>query len=56
MILGLQMQRVAIGWEIYERTHSTLHLGYVGLAQYLPQLLLIAITEHVTDRYNRKYV
>ncbi len=56
MILGLQMQRVAIGWEIYERTHSALHLGYVGLAQYLPQLLLVAVTGHVTDRYNRKYV
>ena len=56
MILGLQMQKVAIGWEIYERTHSAVHLGYVGLVQYLPQLVLFVITGHVTDRYNRKYV
>jgi len=56
MILGLQMQKVAIGWEIYERTHSAVHLGYVGLVQYLPQLLLFVITGHVTDRYNRKFV
>jgi MFS family permease len=56
MILGLQMQKVAVGWEIYERTHSSLHLGYVGLVQFLPQLLLVVITGHVTDRYNRKYV
>jgi MFS family permease len=56
MILGLQMQKVAVGWEVYERTHSALHLGYVGLVQYLPQLLLFVITGHVTDKYNRKYV
>jgi MFS family permease len=56
MILGLQMQKVAIGWEIYERTGSAMHLGYVGLVQYLPQLLLFVITGHVTDRYNRKFV
>jgi len=56
MILGLQMQKVAIGWEIYERTHSAVHLGYVGLVQYLPQLVLFVISGHVTDRYNRKFV
>jgi len=56
MILGLQMQKVAIGWEIYERTGSAMHLGYVGLVQYLPQLVLFVITGHVTDRYNRKFV
>jgi len=56
MILGLQMQKVAIGWEIYERTHSAVHLGYVGLVQYLPQLLLFVISGHVTDKYNRKFV
>jgi Bacterial protein of unknown function (DUF894). len=56
MILGLQMQKVAIGWEIYERTHSAVHLGYVGLVQYLPQLFLVVITGHVTDKYNRKFV
>jgi MFS family permease len=56
MILGLQMQKVAVGWEIYERTHSAVHLGYVGLVSYLPQLLLFIVTGHVTDRYNRKFV
>ena len=56
MILGLQMQKVAVGWEIYERTHSAVHLGYVGLVSYLPQLLLFIVTGHVTDKYNRKHV
>jgi len=55
-ILGLQMQKVAVGWEVYERTGSALNLGFVGLVQYLPQLALVAVAGHVTDIYNRKHV
>lgn len=55
-LVGLQMQKVAIGWEIYERTGSALHLGYVGLAQFAPQLLLAPFAGHVADAYNRKRV
>jgi MFS family permease len=55
-LVGMQMQKVAIGWEIYERTGSALHLGYVGLAQFLPQLLLAPFAGHVADVYSRKRV
>ena len=30
-LLGSQMQFVAVGWDIYERTGQTLQLGLVGL-------------------------
>ena len=56
LILGWQMQKVAIGWEIYERTHSAMALGLAGFAQFLPQLLFMLFAGHATDRYNRKYV
>jgi MFS family permease len=56
LILGWQMQKVAVGWEIYERTHSAMALGYAGLAQFLPQALFMLFAGHVTDRYNRKLV
>jgi MFS family permease len=56
LILGWQMQKVAIGWEIYERTHSAMALGYAGLAQFLPQVLFMLFAGHIVDRYNRKYV
>ena len=56
LILGWQMQRVAVGWEIYERTGSALHLGYVGLAQFLPQVIFALVAGHITDAYNRKRV
>ena len=55
-ILGLQMQKVAVGWEIYERTGSALNLGLVGLVQFLPQLAFVAVAGHITDVYNRKHV
>src|SRR5215831_9504369 len=56
LILGWQMQKVAIGWEIYERTHSAMALGYAGLAQFIPQVLLMLVAGHVTDTFNRKRV
>ena len=50
------MQKVAVGWEIYERTGSALNLGYAGLAQFLPQVLWVLVAGHVTDTFNRKRV
>ena len=56
MILGWQMQKVAVGWEIYERTGSALHLGYAGLVQFFPQVIWSLIAGHVVDTYDRKRV
>ncbi len=56
LILGWQMQKVAVGWEIYERTGSALHLGYAGLVQFLPQVLWSLAAGHIVDAYNRKRV
>lgn len=56
MTLGQQMQKVAVGWEIYERTGSALKLGYVGLVQFVPVLLFAIVAGHVADTYNRKRV
>jgi MFS family permease len=55
-ILGIQMLKLAVGWEIYERTGSALSLGFVGLVQFIPQLALVGIAGHITDSYNRKHV
>ena len=47
---AIQMQAVAIGWQIYDLTRRPLDLGLVGLAQFLPSLGLALITGHVADR------
>jgi MFS family permease len=54
--VGQQMQDVAVGWDLYDRTHRPLALGLVGLAGFLPVLALTLPAGHVADRHNRKYV
>lgn len=49
-----QIQAVAVGWELYQRTDSALSLGLVGLVQFLPVVLLALPAGHVADRYSRK--
>jgi len=50
------MLSVAVGWQIYALTGSPLYLGLVGLAQFLPTLLLSLLAGHVADRYDRRLV
>jgi MFS family permease len=56
MVLALEMQSVAVGWQIYEITHRPLDLGLVGLAQFLPGILLFLVSGHVIDRTDRRKV
>ena len=51
---GAEMQVVAVGWELYERTGSATALGLVGLAMFVPMLLLTLPAGHAADRYSRK--
>jgi MFS family permease len=53
---GSEMQSVAIGWELYQRTDSAAALGLVGLVQFLPVFLLSLPAGQAADRYNRKYI
>src|SRR6204780_722873 len=54
--ISFQVAAVAVGWQIYELTHSTFALGMVGLVQFLPMLLLTLVVGHVADRFNRKTI
>lgn len=56
LTIGIQMQSVAIGLHVYDLTHSALALGYVGLAQFLPQIIFSIFTGHVADRFDRRTV
>src|SRR6202140_5536763 len=53
MVLALEMQSVAVGWQIYEITHRALDLGYVGLAQFLPGVVLFLFAGHAADLFDR---
>lgn len=56
VVASLEMQSVAVGWQIYEITRRPLYLGLVGLAQFLPGLLLFLVGGHTADRFDRRHV
>jgi len=56
IVAAVEMQAVAVGWQVYEITKRPLDLGLVGLAQFLPGILLFPISGHVSDRFPRRAV
>lgn len=56
VVLGLEMQSVGVAWQVYEITRRPLDLGYVGLVQFLPAILLMLIVGHTADRFDRRKI
>src|ERR1700674_720631 len=56
IVAALEMQSVAVGWQMYEITRRALDLGLIGLAQFLPGMLLFLVSGHVADRFDRRKV
>jgi MFS family permease len=54
IVVSLEMQSVAVGWQIYEITRRPLDLGLVGLAQFLPGIILFLVSGHAADRLDRR--
>lgn len=54
--VALQMQAVAVGWQMYDITHNPLDLGLVGLTQFIPAALFVLVAGHVADRYDRRTI
>lgn len=54
--IAYQMAAVAVGWQVYDLTHSALNLGLVGLVQFIPSLLLALYVGHVADRHDRRRI
>ena len=54
--IAVQMQSVAIGWQVYAMTGNVYDLGMIGLAQFAPFLCLILFAGHVADVFNRRHI
>jgi MFS family permease len=54
--IALQVQAVAVGWQMYELTRSPFQLGLIGLVQFLPGIGLFLATGHAADRYDRRFI
>lgn len=55
-IIASEAQSIAVAWQVYELTHRPLDLGYVGLAQFLPGILLFLVVGHTADRFDRRRI
>jgi MFS family permease len=56
MSMSLQMLEVAIGWQVYALHDSPLDLGWIGLAEFAPMLVLSVPAGHLADRLPRRVV
>ena len=54
--VAMQVQSVAIGWQIYELARTPLALGLVGLCQFGPMLLLTLPAGEVADRFGQRRI
>jgi MFS family permease len=59
--LAMQMQTVAVSWEIYQRLHmntrdAALALGFIGLVQVLPMMVFALPGGQAADRLDRRTI
>lgn len=54
--VAMQIQSVAIGWQIYSLTGSALSLGLVGLCQFAPMFLLTLPAGDIADRFDQRKI
>jgi MFS family permease len=50
------MQSVIVGWQVYELSHNVLWLGFIGLAEVIPQISISLFAGHFIDLYNRRKI
>lgn len=50
------MQSVIVGWQIYDISHNVLWLGFIGLAEVIPQVSISLFAGHYIDLWNRSKI
>lgn len=53
---AVQIVSVAVAWQMYDETRNPALLGWIGLVQFLPALLLVVVTGNAADRLGRRLV
>ena len=51
-----QIVSVSVAWQIYDETQNAVYLGWIGLVQFLPALLLVFVTGLASDTFGRRLV
>lgn len=56
LTMGIQMQSVIVGWQIYAYSKDVLDLGLIGLTEAIPFILISLFSGHVADTFSRKKI
>jgi MFS family permease len=56
LTLGIEMQSAIVGWQIYSITKSYMDLGYIGLTEIIPYILVSFFSGHIADIVSRKRI
>lgn len=56
VVFAVQIQAIVVAWQVYDLTRDPLSLAYVGLAQFIPMLVLLMPAGDLIDRYDRKLI
>ncbi|HET9862209.1 MAG TPA: MFS transporter [Steroidobacteraceae bacterium] len=54
--LAWQMIDVVLGYQMWQLTHKEAYLGYIGLAQFLPFVVLLMPGGQIADRFDRRLI
>jgi MFS family permease len=55
-VIGSQVLEVAVAWDLYQRTHNALTLGWVGLVAAAPIILLALPAGQIADHVDRRRI
>lgn len=56
LTMGIQMQSVIVGWQIYALSKDVLDLGLIGLTEAIPFIAISLFSGHVADIISRKKI
>lgn len=51
---GVALSYVTIPWQMYQLTHSTLRVGLLGVAEFIPMVLLAFVGGALADAFDRR--
>ncbi|MFM2285256.1 MAG: hypothetical protein RLZZ543_753 [Bacteroidota bacterium] len=54
--MAIQMQAVAVGWQVYQITKDPLALGIIGLSEAIPFISLVLFSGYWADIFHRKRI
>lgn len=55
-VVGIQVQAVVVGWQVFDKTGDPLSLGLVGLFEIIPSISVALFAGHIADRKDRKKI